>query len=186
MSHFLLNFCVVFSLLIIAQVCALQEDYFWREYTGSIPEDAVVGGNDINGNDVYIGQAYVKNEGLVVVQIYPGVKEVYAPMKGIKKVDAYIKILCGPRENFYWRPVNSSNLHLSLINKRAVVGGHEDGMGQIGIGRVSHEGEIKIGKVNSFSPESAYFYFNDKGTERLLLSCEMLLYRNGSLNVTGN
>jgi hypothetical protein len=51
-----------------------------------------VGGRDINGKNIYIGQVYIRNQGLVVVQITPGVQQVFAPMKGIQKLDKYIKV----------------------------------------------------------------------------------------------
>ncbi|XP_068917934.1 uncharacterized protein [Tenebrio molitor] len=177
--------CVAIFVLFTCQTSySLRDlDYYWREYTGEVPEDAILGGRDINGNNIYIGQAYVKNEGLVVVQITPGVRQVLAPMKGIKKIDKYIKILCGPQQKVFWMSSNSSNLHLALIDKHAVIGGHEDGLGYINIGRISHEGEVKIGKINSFSAESAQFYFNDNGLERLITSYEILMYNDKDLDV---
>jgi hypothetical protein len=51
-----------------------------------------VGGRDINGKNIYIGQVYIRNQGLVVVQITPGVRQVFAPMKAIQKLDKYIKV----------------------------------------------------------------------------------------------
>jgi hypothetical protein len=51
-----------------------------------------VGGKDANGKSIYIGQAYVHNEGLVVVQINPGVQRVSAAMHGIKYIDKYVKV----------------------------------------------------------------------------------------------
>jgi hypothetical protein len=66
--------------------------YYWREYTGEVPEDAIVGGKDSNGKNIYIGQAYIRNEGLLVVQITPGVRQVFAPSHGVKKTDKYVKV----------------------------------------------------------------------------------------------
>jgi hypothetical protein len=60
-------------------------DYYWREYTGVIPRDAVAGGANINGEQVYIAQAYVKNHGLIPGQINAGVKEVWVPIDGVQK-----------------------------------------------------------------------------------------------------
>jgi hypothetical protein len=79
-------------LLLIPLASCTDANYYWREYTENIPPDALVGGADINGENVYMGQAYVKNSGLIPVQIKAGVKEVYAPMKGAQKVDRYIKV----------------------------------------------------------------------------------------------
>ncbi|XP_044262490.1 uncharacterized protein LOC123009958 [Tribolium madens] len=166
------------------QYLCLQKDYYWRQYTGEVPKDAVVGGQDINHKDIYIGQAYVKNEGLIVAQIFPDRKEVYAPIKGIKKIEGnIIKILCGPQENFYWIPVNSGNLHLQLIDQHAVIGGHEDGHGLINIGRISYEGETKIGKINSFNAGNALFFFNKYQNEEHINSYEILLYKENNLDI---
>lgn len=67
-------------------------DYFWRQYTGVIPVDAVRGGSDINGQDTYIGQAYVQNRGIIVVQIHSGINEVLVPISGVVKTNKYIKV----------------------------------------------------------------------------------------------
>jgi hypothetical protein len=67
-------------------------DYYWREYTGIIPRDAVAGGPNINSKQVYIGQAYVKNSGFIPAQINAGVKEVYVPISGVQKIDERIKV----------------------------------------------------------------------------------------------
>jgi hypothetical protein len=67
-------------------------DYYWREYTGIIPRDAVAGGANINREQVYIGQAYVKNHGLITAQINAGVKEVWVPIDGVQKIDQHIKV----------------------------------------------------------------------------------------------
>ena len=66
--------------------------FYWREYTGTIPSDAIVAGRDISGKDLYIGQAYVKNGGWQVVPIYQGIKEAIAVLNGPKKTDKYIKV----------------------------------------------------------------------------------------------
>jgi hypothetical protein len=76
----------------VQDAACYQRDYFWREYTGSVPEDAIVGGQDINGKDIYIGQAYVRNEGLIPVRISAGVRQVHAPIRGVKNVDTYTKV----------------------------------------------------------------------------------------------
>ena len=46
--------------------------YYWRDYTGEIPEDAFPGGLDINQKPTYIGQAYLKGVGLIPTSLYPG------------------------------------------------------------------------------------------------------------------
>ena len=67
-------------------------NYYWREYGGKIPADAIPGGRDINGDNVYIGQAYMQNRGLFIGQIKPGSTEVFITNHGVTKVDKYIKV----------------------------------------------------------------------------------------------
>jgi hypothetical protein len=84
--------CVAIFVLFTCQTSYSFKNYYWREYTGEIPKDAIVGGRDIDGKNIYIGQAYIKNEGIMEVQITPGVRQVLVPMRGIKKIDKYVKV----------------------------------------------------------------------------------------------
>ncbi|KAH0820345.1 hypothetical protein GEV33_002446 [Tenebrio molitor] len=137
--------CVAIFVLFSCQISYSVRDYYWREYTGEIPIDAIVGGKDANGKGIYIGQAYVHYEGLVVVQITPGVRRVSATMHGIKHIDKYVKILCGSQEKVYWMSTNPKNLQLDLIDKHAIIGGHGYCCGSTSIGRINYHGEVKIG-----------------------------------------
>ncbi|RZC34222.1 DnaJ and/or DUF3421 domain containing protein [Asbolus verrucosus] len=173
------------AFVIVNHASSLEENYYWRDYTGSVPEDAVVGGKNVNGKNVYIGQAYDRNVGLIPVQINAGVKEVIIPIFGkIKRTDKYTKILCGPQANFYWLPANATDLHLTLLDKHPVLGGHVDGAGQINIGRISRDSETKIGRILSYDVGRAYFYFNDNGKEGVNIpSYEVLMYDNVFIDV---
>ena len=71
--------------------------YYWREYTGVVPPDAVPGGRDANGQITYIGQAYSEGYGLMIAQIYPGVKEVDVPSYGAKRILTDVKVI-----NRFW------------------------------------------------------------------------------------
>ncbi|KAF2887851.1 hypothetical protein ILUMI_18322 [Ignelater luminosus] len=51
-------------------------DYYWREYTGFIPSDAIIAGTDKSGKPIYIGQGFFKNIGLLPATIYKGSKSV--------------------------------------------------------------------------------------------------------------
>jgi hypothetical protein len=73
---------------------------------------------------------------------------------------------------------NPSRLHLDLIDKHAVIGGHEDGLGYTSIGRINREGEVKIGKVNTCDVENPPFFFNDNGIERKVTSSFQILMYN--------
>ncbi|RZC34219.1 hypothetical protein BDFB_003908, partial [Asbolus verrucosus] len=140
----------VFLMLTVMQASAFQKEYYWRDYTGSIPRDAIIGGQTAKGDNVYIGQVYDTNAGLIVVQINPGVQHVFLPLYDIvKNSSEHIKILCGIQENFRWLPTNSSNLHMLLLYNHPVNGGHLDAEGQINVGRIQEDGETKIGMVDS-------------------------------------
>jgi hypothetical protein len=47
-------------------------DYYWRDYTGEIPHDAILGGYDVNKKPTYIGQAFLADVGIIPGTIYPG------------------------------------------------------------------------------------------------------------------
>ncbi|RZC34220.1 hypothetical protein BDFB_003909 [Asbolus verrucosus] len=169
--------CIISLILVVFQASSLQEDYYRRHYIGSIPEDAIIGGKNAEGSDVYIGQVYDRNVGLIAVQINPGVKEVIIPIfDKIRKASKHISILCGSQDDFYWLRANASDLHLTLLEKHAVNGGHIDNYGEISIGRISQEGETKIGIVVSYNVGNAYFIYNNDGVEKRVPSYEILVY----------
>jgi hypothetical protein len=67
-------------------------DYYWRDYTGEIPDDAVPGGYDRNLESTYIGQLFVINHGLLTTRIYKGQKSVMASRCGIHTSCESIKV----------------------------------------------------------------------------------------------
>lgn len=79
--------------LMIFLISASQDiNYYWRDYTGDIPKDAVPGGTDANGDTTYIGQGFVIDIGLIPGVIYPSQKYITVPTFGVRKVDTYIKV----------------------------------------------------------------------------------------------
>ena len=74
------------------EATVVECDYYWRDYDGEIPEDAVVAGHDENGKRVYVGQGYVRNKGMIVVQINSRKKDVYAEMGGVHHLEKNIKV----------------------------------------------------------------------------------------------
>ena len=69
-----------------------------------------------------------------------------------------------------------------MIDKHPIIGGHEVG-GVLYIGRISSEGDIKIGKVCSFLTENALTFFNSRDTEKSVASYEILMYNENALEV---
>ncbi|KAJ3647994.1 hypothetical protein Zmor_019833 [Zophobas morio] len=187
----------VYSLIFFASIEALLAhssiDYYWRDYNGKIPEDAVLGGRDKYNKDIYIGQAYVQNEGLVVVQIDKGQSTVYAEMEGIKRLDKNIKILCGPPHSFYWMPSNLTKLHTDLKKKQLVVGGHEDGAKRYFVGRIQCPDGVCIGKVlEKGYRDRSVFYGVDRSGHQLkgdsyeVLVNEFVIHERGYFNFDEN
>ncbi|XP_018570728.1 uncharacterized protein LOC108910568 [Anoplophora glabripennis] len=172
---------ICFNVLIIfgyfsCIVCDMNYDYYWRDYTGEIPSDAVEGGYDINRKTTYIGQVYVKHYGIIPVTIYPGKTSVTANIWGLHHLDSYIKILCSPyKDNFKWVPANARTLHVQMINKHLVRGGVEYGL-LTNIGRISYQGELLVAKVCSFSVGNAKLFYPAGNREKSTDSYEVLIY----------
>lgn len=56
--------------------------YYWKEYLGNIPTDAIIGGTDVSGRNIYIAQAYVSCRGSIPAMIYQGDKEIHVATHG--------------------------------------------------------------------------------------------------------
>nr|XP_023016654.1 uncharacterized protein LOC111505969 [Leptinotarsa decemlineata] len=153
--------------------------YYWRDYTGFIPSDAIPGGLDLNHETTYIGQGFVGNVGIIPGIIYPGQREIYVPEHGVKKVDTYVKILCSPYKNaFRWHPVTASDFQVKTIGKYLVKGGVEMN-NLLNIGRIAFQGEVVTGKIVTNSPDfpdTAPMFFVLKNQERETRQYEVLIY----------
>ncbi|KAF2896632.1 hypothetical protein ILUMI_09543, partial [Ignelater luminosus] len=128
--------------------------YYWRDYVGVIPEDAIQGGTDDYGNPTYVGQAYFEKFELLPVIIYVGCKSANATAYANEiTTDKNIKILCGKyKENFEWVATKNEETHL-LTNRILIVGGYEVGQ-TLHIGRVQYSGSTS----NSYRLE---YYWRD-------------------------
>lgn len=67
-------------------------DYYWREFHGTIPEDAVPGGLDMDRKISYIGQAYSSGIGVYPGNIYPNQKHIYVQYGNDRKVHTYVLV----------------------------------------------------------------------------------------------
>ncbi|KAJ3659097.1 hypothetical protein Zmor_010804 [Zophobas morio] len=174
-------------LFLVLIICLNQThstpDYYWREYTGQIPEDAVEGGKDLRGNPTYIGQAFVLHHGILIGTIYPGQKTLTTSKEGIHVTSVGNKILCSHhKHNFEWVPGQASTLHITTINKHLVPGGIEWGK-VLNIGRIKYQGELIVGKVCSGTIGRAKLYFPYKNEEIDVSSYEILTYKENDSNV---
>lgn len=67
-------------------------DYYWRDYNGKVPSDAVPAGEDVNGEPTFVGQIYLQGHGLFVAQIIPPNLQVEFAAYGHRKQDYAIKV----------------------------------------------------------------------------------------------
>lgn len=68
-------------------------DYYWRDYNGTIPNDAIEGGTDENGDVTYIGQTFFPVENvLFITTIKRGSKYAYSDWDGPIKSDKFTKV----------------------------------------------------------------------------------------------
>ncbi|GJQ68813.1 hypothetical protein Trydic_g19801 [Trypoxylus dichotomus] len=131
-------FIYYFCLYYLA-VAGNKHSYYWRDYTGTIPDDAV------RFENLYIAQ--IPYNGFLPATLYSDRKEAVTECYGRKvTMKQGIKILCDTlTEAFEWDWVNVHHLTEEKLQDY-VIGGVEDGS-TLYIGKVFHEGEWKIGKV---------------------------------------
>jgi len=129
-----------------ATECNQAPGYYWRDYTGEIPDDALSGGTNSKGHTTYIGQTLHLNL-IIPAKIDPDDKQVTYEW-GYKEYQAEqnIKILCTQHpEQFEW--VSTGNRQINTIrNKTFVIAGYEPGIKSL-IGRKQLGNELVIGKV---------------------------------------
>ncbi|KAK5646301.1 hypothetical protein RI129_004765 [Pyrocoelia pectoralis] len=150
--------------------------YYWRDYVGEIPYDAVPGGKDKSGLPTFIGQAYIKGFELLPATINAGSPTAIASAYNIMMpVNKNIKILCSNElEKFSWLVTKSEEAHL-ITNCHLVVGGSEVDQ-TLHIGRVNHDGQTVIGKVFSYRPGGKGLWIPYGGHEIHYTSYEILTY----------
>ncbi|RZB94398.1 uncharacterized protein BDFB_009378, partial [Asbolus verrucosus] len=157
--------------------------YYWRDYFGEVPDDAVPGGLDRNHKTTYIAQLFVFNNGILTTRLYQGEKSVTASRYGIHTSDVAIKVLCSDKpEKLSWVPTTASKLHTDTIGKHLVVGGTENGK-VLNVGRVSYQGEIIVGKVCGYNIGNSLLFFPYQNKEIHADSYEVLVYDDNPVPV---
>ncbi|KYB27555.1 hypothetical protein TcasGA2_TC033035 [Tribolium castaneum] len=166
---------------VFAQVGPNNRGYYWRDYKYKVPEDAVSCGKDSNGQETYVGQAYIHNDGVIVVQIFPAAKEIFAASYGLKKATMAVKILCAKsRDKFAWLRTNSKYFHVNVTDRNPVIGGfnhRELQKGILHVGRVVHHVEARIGSIDGFL-ENAKMNYVHGTTLQAADDFEVLLYND--------
>ncbi|KAF2883234.1 hypothetical protein ILUMI_22939 [Ignelater luminosus] len=130
--------------------------YYWRDFNGLIPNDAIKGGKDENGEDTYVAQFTTLAEYNVAktkLHTVPAVikkrsRYAFAPYAGRvihSNSTTNTKILCTSIERYYmWLSPGST----FSPNCRFVIGGNEDGFPMF-VGRAKHNKEVVVGKIFS-------------------------------------
>ncbi|KAK4877865.1 hypothetical protein RN001_010371 [Aquatica leii] len=128
--------------------------YYWRDFYGTVPLDAVPGGLDEEGDVTFIGQVYIKEYELLPGTIYHGCSKISTSAYDKDIIaDKNIKILCSSAlHKLKWKLVNKNELN-QLTNTHLVIGGSEIGL-FINIGRIAYNGQTIIGKVLQNDPNN--------------------------------
>jgi hypothetical protein len=173
-------FIVIFSL--VPPLYSNKFDYYWRDYNGEIPDDAIPAGSDRNDKPTYIGQVYVPNRQIQTVRIYQGKESVTASADGIFTLTSFIKILCSDKpEKFSWVFTTAAKLNTHLVGRHLVLGGTESSK-ELNIGRISYQGEVIVGKVCGYNIGNALMYFPYDNREATASSYEVLVYDDAEID----
>jgi len=106
---------------------------------GQVPPGAVQGGQDTNGEPVFVARAQHESD-LVPGKLIPSHQVAYVAFGGSEHPHSNYEVLCGC--NPQWVPANGSN-----VPSNAVPAG-QTGQGEpLFVGRVNHEGAVTVGKV---------------------------------------
>ncbi|KAK4874970.1 hypothetical protein RN001_014330 [Aquatica leii] len=167
---------VVFNAPFENVLSADTDGYYWRDYIGHVPNDAIEGGRDIQGNPVYVGQAFFKDIGLLPTTIYKGSTNIQVTARGkVFTSNQNIKIFCSKSPDGYrWVPTTIDTMHL-LMDCVLLPGGTETNT-TLHIGRAYHEMETQIGKIYPRFSEHKGLALPHNGKEANYKSFEVLTY----------
>ncbi|XP_017462875.1 PREDICTED: natterin-3-like [Rhagoletis zephyria] len=142
----------------------------WRHASyGFVPDDAVAGGHDVNGETIYVGRCHMDGD-LVPGKIVPSHGVVYVPISGEEKNSSTYEYLVRPNYgSLEWVPSADG-----VIPSGAVNGGHTSSQEPLFIGRAYYEGSWVIGKVHQ---THRVLYVPFAGRESALSDYEVLVIR---------
>ncbi|XP_022916061.2 uncharacterized protein [Onthophagus taurus] len=131
-------------LILIVFICGAKSnsdyDYYWRDYNGAIPPDAVTA-----AYGVYIGQVY-RNCTLIPGALYSENQNFVGEFYGKFETKTNIKILCS-HGLLKWVMVNLDDVPFEDPDCKLVRGGFEGDTFNWYIGRYFHENMWKVSKV---------------------------------------
>ncbi|XP_054002871.1 natterin-3-like [Hylaeus anthracinus] len=115
--------------------------YRWVHRTAerSLPENAVVGGRDIDGDTIYVGRAFHEGD-MIPAKVIPSKHVAYICHNGVEHSKHEFDILC--LGEFEWEFCSNGN-----VPSNAVVAGQTTDGEPLYVGRVLHNGSQTIGKV---------------------------------------
>ncbi|KAK4873274.1 hypothetical protein RN001_015303 [Aquatica leii] len=155
--------------------------FYWRDFDGTVPDDALPGGTDLNGKPIYIGQVYAYY--LIPAKIYKNDKRAYYEYGGEElNVTENIKILCTQHpDDFYWIPTDNDRIK-SIANVTLVLGGYEPGCSTY-IGRTRKYGEVLVGKALADNhPDNAGLHITQRGKKFRATSFEVLSFDSNEIS----
>ncbi|KAF2881807.1 hypothetical protein ILUMI_24363 [Ignelater luminosus] len=146
--------------------CHNIDGYYWRDYTGDIPKDAVLGGTDNRGMTTYIGQTLHPGTCILPGKISELDKKMFYEYGGLEH-SAFedVKILCSQHpEKLHWVAVKNKEPITNIPReKKLIVGGHDKGRLLL-IGRLPlPTGKLAIGKVLVESEQFELIYVGNEG-----------------------
>ncbi|KAK4874548.1 hypothetical protein RN001_013908 [Aquatica leii] len=178
---------LAFLLCFEYQICQcsgfLYEEYYWQDFEGEVPFNALAGGKDATGKPIYIGQVLIGGK-LLPAKIYVNDNKAYYTWGYEMSTTVDVKILCTEHpERFTWIPTKKDEIH-KLINQRLVKGGWEPSY-DLYIGRAFYNLQTLVGRIRVFgNPVSNLgLYISADGKEVILDSFEILAHAaevNGS------
>uniref|UniRef100_T1PIQ3 Uncharacterized protein n=1 Tax=Musca domestica TaxID=7370 RepID=T1PIQ3_MUSDO len=142
------------------------EDYKWVHSSAysSLPPNAVVGGNDFDGDMMYVGRAFHHGD-MLVLKVVPAKKLAFGSWRGEEVPKDHFEILCG--RNLVWR-----HCYNHMIPDNAVVCGTTSLEQPVYIGRGHYEGSLTVGRISKVH-KALFIPF--RGVERRLETYEILV-----------
>jgi len=116
----------------------------WRPISGGyVPTDAVEGGNDVNGEPIYVGRAHESGD-LIPGKIVPSHGVCYVAYSGRENAHSNYEYLVRPSYGSYaWHRAADG-----VIPSGAINGGRTSSGEPLFIGRAFYEGSWVLGKVH--------------------------------------
>ncbi|RWS10197.1 uncharacterized protein B4U79_06805 [Dinothrombium tinctorium] len=143
---------------------------FWQWFPtsdGYLPENAVIGGEDINGEPLFVGRAIQAGD-TIPGKVVPSHGVCYVSYGGREHAHREYQVLVSNRE-LKWKKAKEGK-----VKKRAIPAGLcEDGE-LLFVGRAFHDNSLVIGKVH---PSHGVLYFPFGGQEHHTSVYEILRYK---------